>query len=338
MKGEKIYNFNINSNNINNNYQMDKEGHSNFLIQNNTGPITNWISSTHFVYKPERNRYHLYVSLGCPFACRALMTLMIKGLEDIIDVSIVDYYLHNPEGEGWRFIENSKEGTTIDKVNNFKKLKQVYLLSNPNYVGKVTVPVLFDKKTQSIVNNESGDIMKILNSAFNDYSKFKNKNSIRDISPKSLEKKINKMNDYISKSINLGVYNVGLAKSQKDYNLHYNELFEAMDRLEIQLNKTRYLFGNQITETDLRLFSSLIRFDAIYYSLFKCNKKQLKDYPNLLGYVMDIYQMEEIKPTIDFKHIKGFYYLNPLINQYEIIPNGPDLNYLNITLNKNSKL
>ncbi|EGC33457.1 hypothetical protein DICPUDRAFT_88765 [Dictyostelium purpureum] len=279
------------------------------------------ISKDHPIFKPEANRYHLYVSYACPWANRTLMFLNLKGLEDIIDYSVVDYIL---ETGGWKF--STRHGSTVDKINNFPALRDVYLLTDKEYSGRITVPVLFDKKTQRIVNNESSEIIRMLNSQFNDFAK----NPALDLCPSDLLTEIDKINEFVYPNINNGVYRCGFAVSQEAYDDAFEKLFAALDKVEEILSKQRYLVGSRFTEADVRLFSTLIRFDCVYVGHFKCNKRQIKEYPNLSNYTREIYQMEPIKSTINFFHIKHHYYgSHRTINPYGIVPNGPNMDYIN---------
>ncbi|EGC37848.1 hypothetical protein DICPUDRAFT_86785 [Dictyostelium purpureum] len=289
------------------------------------------VSKDHPVYQPESGRYHLYVCFGCPFAHRALIMRVLKGLEDVIDISVVDYVLDR--STGWKFSPN-KDGCTVDKVNNFEYLKQVYLLSNPNYEGRITVPVLFDKKTKTIVNNESAEIIRILNSSFNDFCKTKEQSDL-DYYPKELQTEIDKINSRVYENVNNGVYKTGFAQTQEAYDINYIKLFETLDYLESHLSNNRYLLGKQFTEADIRLFPTLIRFDAVYFGHFKANRQQIKDFPNLSNYLKELYQMEPINKTVNFHHIKNSYYVSMSdINPTKIVPNGPDLGYLNENHNR----
>lgn len=261
------------------------------------------------LYVAEKDRYHLYVSLACPWAHRTLIFRKLKQLEDIVSVSVV-----KPEmlENGWEFGENG------DPLHHFDYVYQLYLKAAPEYQGRVTVPVLWDKKTQTIVNNESVDIIRIFNTAFNELT-----GNSDDYYPKHLQYEIDKINDRIYHSINNGVYRAGFATSQTAYNKAYEELFESLDWLEQHLAKNRYLIGKQITEADWRLFTTLIRFDAVYHGHFKCNKQKLSEYHHIHNYVKELYQIEGIKETVDLNYTKIHYYAShKTINPTLIVPLG----------------
>eukprot|EP01133_Synstelium_polycarpum_P013397 gene13397-15776_t len=273
-------------------------------------------------FPPQANRYHLYISLACPWAHRTLIVRRLKGLVDIIGLSIVDYYM---TAEGWHFSERA--GAIPDTVNGFTHAKQLYNKANPEYTGRITVPVLWDKQTSSIVNNESSEIIRMFNSEFNDLAK----NPTLDLCPANLVKEIDEVNAFVYDNVNNGVYKCGFAPTQEGYDFAFTNLFNALDNLEERLSKSRYLVGSCMTEADIRLFTTLIRFDAVYVGHFKCNKRQIKEYPALSNYLRDLYQNPDIKPTVDFVHIKHHYYeshrqLNPL----GLVPKGPELEYLEI--------
>jgi len=268
-------------------------------------------------YPAEANRYHLYISFACPWACRTLMFRKLKKLEDIISLSIVDpLMLEN----GWEFTENP--GCIPDTVNGFQFLHQVYTLAKPDYTGRVTVPVLWDKKTSSIVCNESADIIRMLNTGFNHFTDVKT-----DYYPEHLRKAIDAINQRIYQHINNGVYKCGFATKQAAYEKAFENLFNELDALELLLSKQRYLVGNQITEADWRLFTTLIRFDVVYVGHFKCNLHRIQDYPNLYNYLLELYQHPGIKETVNIDHIKHHYYISHKnINPTGIVPVGPKIN------------
>ncbi|EGC32428.1 hypothetical protein DICPUDRAFT_38429 [Dictyostelium purpureum] len=307
--------------------EIDKDG--NFVRTNSAFRET--VSKEHPIYKPEKDRYHLYVALICPWAHRTLIVRELKGLQDVISVSIVHYHLER--STGWKF--STKEGATVDHINGFEYLKQVYLLSNPNYIGKITVPVLFDKKTKTIVNNESSEIIVMLNSAFNEFSKTKEQAEL-DLYPVELKDDIDKINDLVYNTVNNGVYKCGFAETQESYENNYYKLFESLDYLESLLSKQRYLVGKKLTLADLRLFVTLIRFDIAYYGFFKCNRNLIKEFPALSNYLKELYQIPEFKKTVDFHHIKNGYFL--CVNQQKsaIVPLGPNLDYLNQPHNRSN--
>jgi len=278
-------------------------------------------SSTEFI--AENNRYHLYVSYACPWAHRTLIMRALKGLEDVITVNVVDPLL---ETGGWKFNDKPLfEGSTLDEVNGKQYLREIYVMSEPDYVGNITVPVLFDKKTKKIVNNESSEIIRILNSQFNDFCKTDEERKL-DFYPESLRTKIDELNDWIYPFINNGVYRCGFAKSQEAYDDAFDKLFEHLDKVEDILSKNRYLVGDQFTEADIRLFTTLIRFDPVYVLHFKTNLRRIIDYPNIYEYMKEIYQMERIKETTNMKQIKYHYMAShKTINPLGIIAKGPHL-------------
>jgi len=270
-------------------------------------------------FKAESGRYHLYVSLACPWAHRALIFRKLKNLEEHISISIVspDMLEH-----GWTFCV--KEGSTGDKINQFDYLHQVYTAHDQDYTGRVTVPVLWDKKTSQIINNESSEIIRMFNSSFN----YLTGNHV-DYYPGKFQHAIDKINALVYKNINNGVYRCGFATTQNAYEKAYQSLFEALSHVDAILGDNRYLIGDTITEADWRLFTTLIRFDSVYHGHFKCNKQRLEDYPNLSHYVRELYQWPGVAETVDFHHIKRHYYFShTMINPNQIVPKGPDIDYL----------
>ncbi|SDB16017.1 putative glutathione S-transferase [Streptococcus henryi] len=269
-------------------------------------------------FKAESGRYHLYISLACPWASRTLIMRALKGLEDHITISVVHpLMLEN----GWTFEEG--DGVIADTELNKDYLYQVYLAAQPNYSGRVTVPVLWDKKTKTIVNNESAEIMRMFNTAFNDLT-----GNTDDYYPEDLQADIDAMNDFVYPNINNGVYKAGFATSQTVYEKEVKALFEALDKLEALLSSQNYLVGNTFTEADIRLFTTLVRFDAVYYGHFKTNIRRLVDYPNLWAYTKRIFNMPGIAETVNFDHIKQHYYgSHKTINPTGVVPVGPDLDW-----------
>ena len=266
-------------------------------------------------YPVESGRYHLYVSLACPWAHRALIFRKLKGLEEHIDVSVV-----HPEmlDNGWEFKEYP--GSTGDKLYGFDYAHQIYTKAKPEITTRVTVPILWDKQTETIVNNESAEIIRIFNSGFNALT-----SNDDDYYPEALRQKIDDINEMVYHDINNGVYKAGFATTQKAYEEAVNALFHALDIVEERLSKQRYLVGSNITEADWRLFTTLIRFDAVYHGHFKCNKKQIADYPNIYGYMKELYQVPGVAETVNFDHIKRHYYFShTMINPTQIIPVGPE--------------
>lgn len=278
-------------------------------------------------FKAESNRYHLYVSLACPWAHRTVIFRQLKGLENHISLTIVEPHMLD---NGWEFAgsHQSKLGQHIaqaepDPLYNKDYLYQVYLLADSNYSGRVTVPLLWDKHTQQIVSNESADIIRMFNSAFNHIT-----HNYMDYYPENLAEEIDKLNDWIYSAINNGVYRAGFATSQEAYQQAVHELFLALDNLEEILTSQRYLTGEKITEADWRLFTTLIRFDCVYVGHFKTNSKTIEQYPNLSNYLRDLYQQPGIKQSVNFEHIKQHYYFShPHINPTRIVPSGPMINY-----------
>ena len=268
--------------------------------------------STDFL--PEKDRYHLYISLACPWACRTLIFRKLKKLEEVISLSIVDSLM----GEnGWEFSNN--RDCIPDTVNQRQYLHQVYTLADPNYSGRVTVPVLWDKKTKTIVNNESSEIIRMLNREFNALTDVE-----MDYYPKDLQSEIDAINEKTYDSINNGVYRVGFATTQTAYEEAFDALFHALDELEIHLSKQHYLVDNKITEADWRLFTTLVRFDAVYVGHFKCNLRRIGDYDNIQNYLRELYQYPGISETVNMTHIKSHYYRShSTINPNGIVPKGP---------------
>ena len=262
-------------------------------------------------FQPESGRYHLYVSLACPWAHRTLIFRELKGLTEHIDVTVV---CPDMMSEGWQMgLPEPLFGHT--------RLHQIYTQAKPDYTGRVTVPVLWDKKTNTIVSNESSEIIRMFNSAFNDLT-----GNDDDYYPPALRHAIDEWNDFIYPNINNGVYRCGFATTQEAYEEAYEGLFAALDKVDAHLAKSRYLAGDTITEADWRLFTTLIRFDAVYVGHFKCNKKRIADYPHLNGYMKELYQVKGIKETTDFYHIKRhYYYSHTGINPTQVVPKGPEL-------------
>uniref|UniRef100_A0A0D6R8C8 GST C-terminal domain-containing protein n=2 Tax=Araucaria cunninghamii TaxID=56994 RepID=A0A0D6R8C8_ARACU len=281
-------------------------------------------------YYAESGRYHLYISYACPWASRCYAVLKLKGLEDAISVSSVKpKWERTKDGEehfGWTFPNSEDEdpGAEPDNLNGAKTIRELYELASSNYSGKYTVPVLWDKKNRIIVNNESSEIIRMLNTEFNDIAKFPN----LDLYPPYLRSQIDEVNDWIYGSINNGVYRCGFAKKQGPYEQAFKELFAALDRCEEILNHQRYICGNVLTEADIRLFVTLIRFDEVYAVHFKCNKKLMREYHNLFNYTKDIYQIPGILSTVNMDHIKRHYYgSHPSINPFGIVPLGSGIEY-----------
>jgi putative glutathione S-transferase len=269
-------------------------------------------------FKAEPDRYHLYVAYNCPWAHRTIIFRELKQLGGVVSLSAV-HPQRTPDG--WTFLDSHSVST--DDLNHFRYLSEAYQLSDRNYQGRFTVPVLWDKKLRVIVNNESADIIRMLNGAFNAFTPVQD-----NYYPMALRPRIDAMNDFVYHNVNNGVYRAGFAKSQSAYEQAYDDLFSAMDRLEELLSQQRFLIGEQITEADWRLFPTLIRFDVAYYGIFKCNKKRLIDYPNLWDYTRELYQHPGIAGTVDFNQIKLGYWRKSERNPSGIIPGGPDLDDL----------
>jgi glutathionyl-hydroquinone reductase len=268
-------------------------------------------------YKPERGRYHLYVSLACPWAHRTIILRKLKGLEDVIGMTVVDPVR---DERGWAFRKG--DGHSEDPLNGFKFLSEAYAASDPAFDGRVTVPVLWDTKTKSIVSNSDDDLMRMLNSEFSDFAA-----SDYDFYPEDLRGEIDELNELIYRYVNNGVYRAGFATRQEPYERAARELFDTLDQLDARLATRRYLSGPRMTESDWRLFPTLIRFDAVYYGHFKCNLRRIVDYPHLWPYLRDLYQTQGVAETVNFDHIKRHYYVtHDHINPTQIVPIGPELN------------
>lgn len=260
------------------------------------------------------NRYHLYVSYACPWAHRTLIMRQLKGLTDAISISVVDPYMGS---DGWYFSEFP--GTIPDTVNHTKYLRDIYAIADSNYTGRVTVPILWDKQTTTIVNNESREIIRMLDTEFSAIAK----NEI-DLYPKELQDKVDQAIDQIYSPINNGVYRAGFARSQEAYEEAFTELFAALDYWENVLKQQTYLCGDRLTEADICMFTTLLRFDVVYYVHFKCNLRHIWDYPYLWNYLKKIYQHPGVKDTCNLEHIKLHYYQShPHINPSGIVPTGP---------------
>jgi putative glutathione S-transferase len=264
-------------------------------------------------YQSESGRYRLYVGLGCPWAHRTLVVRALKGLEDAIEVSIVS----PSSNEGIWVLDREQEGC--------RTLPQLYQLAEPGYKGRSTVPVLWDKQTRTIVNNESAEIIVILNSAFNEFAKFPS----LDLYPEALKESIDRWNDKIYHAVNNGVYRCGFAQTQTAYDAACTQLFATLDEIDTALAMSRYLCGDRVTLADVRLFTTLFRFDVVYYGLFKCNHRRIQDYENLGPYLRDLYQLPGVANTCSIEAVKRDYYGNLFpLNPGGIIPNGPDLTNL----------
>lgn len=271
-------------------------------------------------FAAEAGRYHLYVSLACPWAHRTLIFRKLKELESLISVSIVSPKM--PDETGWSF--KTDEGSTGDTLLNKDYLWQVYTEADPHYTGRVTVPVLWDKKTKTIVSNESAEIIRMFNSAFNELT-----GNTDDYYPEALRGRIDEINARVYDDINNGVYKAGFATTQEAYQEAARKLFDALDWVEGLLGDNAYLTGDSITEADWRLFTTLVRFDAVYFGHFKCNLRQIADYPNLSHYLKALYEVPGVKETVDIGHIQTHYYWShTTINPHRIVPIGPKLAFM----------
>lgn len=276
------------------------------------------ISADDQVYQPESGRYHLYVSLACPWAHRTLIFRKLKQLEAHISVSVV-----SPEmlEYGWTF--EVFPGATEDHLFGAKYMHEIYTRMQPDITTRVTVPVLWDKKTNSIVNNESSEIIRILNSAFNDLT-----GDTKDFYPQHLRAEIDDINAFVYDNINNGVYKAGFATQQDAYEEAVTALFAALDKVEQRLTNQRFLVGEQITEADWRLFTTLVRFDTVYVGHFKCNLKRIVDYPAIWGYLRDLYSVVGVAETVNQQHIKHhYYYSHDMINPTRVVPKGPEIDF-----------
>lgn len=262
----------------------------------------------------EAGRYHLYVSLACPWAHRTLILRAIKGLEPLIEVSVVSWLMAE---HGWTF--DQQQGSSGDHLEALQYLHQRYTQDDPHYTGRVTVPVLWDKQQKRIVNNESAEIIRIFNTAFNDLT-----GNTLDLYPEPLRATIDALNERIYPAVNNGVYRAGFATSQDAYEKAFDEVFNELDQLEALLGRQRYLAGEYLTEADVRLFTTLVRFDAVYHGHFKCNLRRLADYPNLSNWLRELYQWPGVASTVNMEHIQKHYYLShKTINPNGIVPKGP---------------
>jgi glutathionyl-hydroquinone reductase len=283
-----------------------------------------WISNDGSTpYAAAADRYHLYISYACPWASRTVIFRTLKGLQQAIGMTVVDPIR---DEKGWAFRDPSGKippgapFESTDPVNGFKFLSEAYKATDPDYKHRVTVPVLWDKETKKIVNNCEDDICRMFNDVFNDFAK----NKEVDLFPKGIESEHRSLSDFIYDNVNNGVYKAGFATRQRPYEISCRRLFEALDQLEARLSKSRYLFDKRIVEADWRLFCTLVRFDVVYHGHFKCNLRRIIDYPNLQGYLMDLYQQPGIAETVNFDHIKRHYYMTHTeINPTRIVPIGP---------------
>jgi putative glutathione S-transferase len=267
-------------------------------------------------FPAESGRYHLYVSYACPWAHRTLVTRALKGLEDAVSVDVVDPYR---DDDGWQFTPE-KDGCTPDTVNGFEYLREAYVTADPNYTGRVTVPVLWDKEQETIVNNESEEIMRMLDTALDRFS-------TRDVDlyPEGYQSEVDRVIDEIYDPINNGVYRAGFAETQESYEQAVGELFDALDHWDDVLSEQRYLAGDVLTEADIAMFTTLIRFDDVYHTHFKCNRRKVSEYPSLWNYLKELYQLPGVADTVNMDHIREHYYTTQTdINPKRIVAVGPD--------------
>lgn len=296
-----------------------KDAQGRFIRQ--TSSFRNWVTpdgsagpTGHAGFKAERNRYHLFVAYICPWASRVLMARAMKGLSDIISVSVVNPRLGD---QGWRF--GGYPQSDSDCINNLSYMHEIYTLADPKFTGRATVPVLWDKKTRTIVNNESADILRMFNSAFSELV-----SEGPDLYPTDISTAIDELNVFMYRDLNNGVYQAGFASTQTAYEEAYTTVFAALDQLESRLSDGRsFLFGEQLTESDIRLFVTLTRFDVAYHGLFKCNRNRIIDMPLLQAYMHRLLLLDGVKETVNIDHIKVGYYSIKALNPSGIVPVGP---------------
>jgi putative glutathione S-transferase len=298
---------------------------SNGAYEREAAQLRNWVTADGSAgptgesgFKAEKDRYHLYVSYACPWAHRTLIFRQLKGLASYISVSVVSPDMLE---QGWTF--DKANHSTGDSLFGFDFLHQVYTQNKADYTGRVTVPVLWDKKQNRIVSNESSEIIRMFNSAFNHLT-----GNTLDFYPESLQQQIEQTNDFVYPNINNGVYRCGFATTQQAYEEAYHNLFDSLDKVEAILSANRYMTGDQVTEADWRLFTTLIRFDSVYVGHFKCNKQQIEEYPNIANYLRELYQWPGVADTVNFFHIKRHYYFShTMINPTQVVPVGPEIDY-----------
>lgn len=304
-------------------YDTDKSGGR---FERSAAQFRNWVTADGSAgpdgeagFKAEPGRYHLYVSLACPWAHRTLIFRELKGLTNMIDVSVVHPLMLD---QGWSF-NTDFPAASGDQLYGLAHMYELYLKADPNYSGRVTVPVLWDKQRQTIASNESADIIRMLNSAFDEVGA-----AGGDYYPAALREQIDEINSWVYDEVNNGVYKAGFATSQAAYDEAVTTLFAALDRLDKLLGEQRYLAGSQLTEADWRLFTTLVRFDPVYVTHFKCDRQRITDYPNLINYVRDLYQMPGIAGTVNLDHIRHHYFRShPTINKYGILSIGPETTF-----------
>ena len=307
-------------------FKLSRDGQDGRFVRRES-VFRNWVTSDGKAgpsgeggFPAEAGRYHLYVALNCPWACRTLMVRKLKKLEDVISVDIVE---PATTPQGWKF--GDYPGATADRLYGATFLHEIYTRADGHYTGRVTVPVLWDKKRETIVNNESSEIIRMLNVAFGKLS-----DQSVDLYPASLRPEIDEWNGKIYPRLNNGVYRAGFAMTQEAYDEAAHDVFSMLDELESRLQNRRYLVGERLTEADVRLFVTLIRFDAAYHGAFKCNWKRVADYPNVAAYTRRILELPGIAETVSIDHIKrGYYSLKP-VSPNGVVPIGPDLSYLGL--------
>ena len=296
--------------------QFPNEASSEGEFERQEDAFREWITSeADAPYPPEPNRYHLYVSLACPWASRTVIARHIKGLSDTIGMTVVDPVR---DERGWAFRDGP--GHTDDPINHFSFLSEAYRATDPHFDGRVTVPVLWDKKNRRILNNSEDDICRMFNSAFPEVREG------ADLFPESIAAEHTKLSSFLYENINNGVYRAGFATSQRVYERACRRLFDALDEMEKRLTDQRFLFGDMIVDADWKFFCTLVRFDAVYHGHFKCNLRRIIDYPALDAYLRDLYQQPGIAATVNLDHIKRHYYITHTeINPTQIVPLGPAL-------------
>lgn len=298
--------------------QFARETSSDGAFVRQPSKFRNWISDdSDAPYSPAAGRYHLYVSLACPWAHRAVIVRHLKGLEDAIGMSVVDPVR---DELGWAFRDGPDHGA--DPLHNWAYLSEAYLQTDPSFDGRITVPVLWDTHTNTVVSNESADVIQMLNDSFNSWAE----NAALDLAPAHLRAAIEHINGRVYEGLNNGVYRAGFATAQDAYEAAYADVFSTLDELEEILATQRYLTGGTLTLADIRLWTTLIRFDSVYVGHFKCNRRRIVDYPALWGFTRDLFQMPGVADTVNFDHIKRHYYVSHTkINPTGIVPAGPDL-------------
>ncbi len=273
-------------------------------------------------FKAEAGRYHLYISHACPWAHRTMIFRKLKKLEDAISVSVVDYFMGD---KGWRF--KDVPGAVLDTVNHKDFMHEIYTLADPSYTGRVTVPVLWDKQQGTIVSNESSEIIRMFNTAFDGVGGGVGNPAV-DFYPAALRAEIDEINAVIYDTVNNGVYKCGFATTQEAYEEAFDALFKTLNMVEERLSGQRYLVGDRLTEADWRLFTTLVRFDPVYVGHFKCNLRRIADYPNLSNFTRELYQVPGVAETVNLEHIKQHYYgSHETVNPTRIVPIGPEIDY-----------